>query len=152
MKERGFSLLESVVVLIIIGLSVCLVIPSFSRLSKTIELKSTVQKVSSILRYCRSEAVAKGQTYQTIFDLDKKVLMIKSPVLKEKEGYPIPEGIMIKEINIHSTHYDTGSPIIEFYPNGGSSGGTILFSDQRREFKIIIHPLTGAIKVQSSEG
>lgn len=151
MKERGFSLIELIVVLIIIVLSFSLVIPSFSKLSKTVELRSTVQKIASLLRYCRSEAVNKGQTYQTIFDLEKNVVMINSPGLKEKGEYPIAEGVMIKEVSIHSNPNDKGIHIIEFYSNGGSNGGTILFSGYKKGFKIIIHPITGAIKVQSSE-
>ena len=68
MKGRGFSLIELMVVLILISLSIALVTPSFSRLSRGIELKGAAKKVSAILRYCRSEAVNKGQTYQALYD------------------------------------------------------------------------------------
>ena len=68
MKNRGFSLIELVVVLVLISLSLALVAPSFSRFSKGVELKTTAQRVSGILRYFRSESIQSGKVYQIIFD------------------------------------------------------------------------------------
>jgi general secretion pathway protein H len=147
MKSRGFSLIELIVVLIILSLSISLVFPSLSRFSKAIELKGTVKKVSAILRHCRSEAVNKGKVYQVLIDSDLRQARVQS--LEEmgedekreekiqKKIYQIPDGIQINEA------------LIEFYPNGGSNGGSILFSSQNRKgYKIEVHFLTGMVKVE----
>ncbi len=46
MKNRGFSLIELMIVLVLVSLSIALVAPSFSRFSKRVELKTTAQKIS----------------------------------------------------------------------------------------------------------
>lgn len=164
MKERGFSLIELVVVLILISLSIALVTPSLSRFSTTVELKGAAKKISAILRYCRSEAVNKGQTYQALLDSNLREIRVQSTALKEEkdekgEGkgsektYSLPEGIRMKEVDIPSSQNTSGYPRIEFYPNGGSSGGAILLDTQDRTgYKIKVDFLTGMVKVEKVEG
>ena len=151
------------VVLILISLSIALVTPSLSRLSRTIELKGAAKKVSTILRYCRSEAVNKGQVYQTLFDSNSREVRVQSMALEEekvekKEGkatqktYVLPEGIRMKEVDIPSSQSPSDSPLIEFYPNGGSSGGAILLdSEDRTGYKIKVDFLTGVVTVEKAE-
>jgi len=162
MRSRGFSLVELIVVLVVIGLSVSLVVPSFSRFSKTIELKGAARKISAILRYCRSEAVNKGQTYQIILDSDlRQVRVQKTESSKEKEEelkkeekavrqmYHLPGGINVKEVDIASPQYSSDYPTIEFYPNGGSNGGSFLLnSGERGGYRIKIHFLTGMVAIE----
>jgi len=160
MKAKGFSLIELMVVLILISLSVALVAPSLSRFSRTAELKGAAQRVSAILRYCRSEAANRGQTYQALFDSNLREIRVQSMAFKgedEEAGevksptktYSLPEGIRMKEMNIPSSQNTSGYPQIEFYPNGGSNGGAILLDTQDRTgYKIKVDFLTGMVKVE----
>ena len=164
MRNKGFSLIELMVVLILISLTIALVTPSLSRFSKTVELKGAAKKVSTILRYCRSEAVNKGQVYQALFDSNSREVRVQSMAWKEekdekKEGkiseklYPLPQGIRMKEVESPSSQSPSDSPLIEFYPNGGSNGGAILFESQGcKGYKIKVNFLTGMVKVERSEG
>ncbi len=164
MKKEGFSLIELMVVLILMSLSIALVTPSLSRFSRTVELKAAAKKVSTILRYCRSEAVNKGQVYQTLFDSNSREVRVQSMALnverdEKKEEKPtqktyiLPEGIRMKEVDHLSSQSSPGSPLMEFYPNGGSTGGTILLDSQDRiGYKIKVDFLTGMVKVERAEG
>jgi general secretion pathway protein H len=161
-KNRGFSLVEMIVVLVVISLSVALVTPSLSRFSRTIELTSAAKKISAILRYSRSEAVNQGQIYQIVFDSDLRevrVQRMESIEVKEesekreekafKKTYPLPSGINMREMKISSPQYPSELPTIEFYPNGGSNGGSILLkSEDRGGYRIKIHFVTGMVKVE----
>jgi len=155
------------VVLVILSLSISLITPSLSRFLRTVELKGAAKKVSGILRYCRSEAVNKGLVHQVLFDSDLRrisVQSIESTDLKKeeevkKEGelpkkiYVLPDGIQIKKVDVASVQSDTDLPTIEFYPNGGSNGGSILLDGQDRSgFKIDVHFLTGMVKIIRVEG
>jgi len=165
MKDKGFSLLELIMVLTILILSVSLVTSSMSNLSKTIELKAAAKKVSGILRYYRSEAINKGTVYQVLFDSESRVVKVQSVSLTEladgkeagerkggegaKALYGLPEGVQIKEIDFSSPEYSCDLPVVEFYPNGGSNGGSVLLNSQERKgYRIKVHFLTGAVKIE----
>jgi general secretion pathway protein H len=163
-KNRGFSLIELVIVLILLSLSVSLVTPAFSRFSKGIELKAAVKKVSGILRYYRSEAVQKGKVQQVLFDPDLREVRVQSlEPAEDQEGtekreekswpkkYPLPEGIQMREVKIASPQYPADSPAIEFYPNGGSNGGSVLLDRQdHKGYRIKVYFLTGMVEVEGS--
>jgi len=164
MKNKGFSLIELMIVLILISLSVALVAPTLSRFLRTVELKGTAKKVSGILRYYRSEAVNKGRVYQVLFDSNLREIRVQSMGSTEEKDekteekiskmtYLLPEGIRMKEIDIPSPQYPSDFPLIEFYPNGGSNGGSILLDSQdRKGYRIEVHFLTGIVKVERAEG
>ncbi len=163
MKNRGFSLIELVIVLILVSLSLALVAPSFSRVAKRIELKGTAQRISGILRYFRSESIAQGKVYQVLFDLNLREIRIESLESgEENEGggkpdqsmarrsYLLPEGLLIREIDIPSPGNVSDVPAIEFYPNGGTNGGSILLEarDQKGGYRIKVHFLTGIVQIE----
>lgn len=154
MKNKGFSLIELVIVLIIISLSISLVTPSIARFSKMIELKTAAKKVSGIMRYYRSEAIQQGKVHQVLFDPGLREVRVQSLEPTEekalKNKYPLPVGIQIKEVDIPSPQYPADFPAIEFYPNGGSNGGSILLDNQdQRGFRIRVHFLTGTVMIEA---
>jgi hypothetical protein len=136
-----------------------------SNLSRTIELKAAAKKVSGILRYYRSEAINKGSVYQVLFDSESKAVKVQSIPLAEPadekeadekergEGaqtlYGLPESVQMKELDFPSPEYPCDLPAVEFYPNGGSNGGSVLFDSQdRKGYRIKIHFLTGEVKIE----
>jgi Tfp pilus assembly protein FimT len=160
MKNKGFSLMELAIVLIFISLSIGLVAPSLWRSLKTVELKAAAKKISGILHYCRSEAVNKGQIVQVLFDSDLKEIRVQSIKEEEEEekrdegdrkrAYSLPEGVQIGEIDIPPSKYSSDITTIEFYPNGGSNGGSFLLQDlDHKGYKIRVHFLTGMVKIEN---
>jgi len=170
MKNRGFTLVEMVVVLVLISLSIALITPSLSRFYQRVELKATAQRISSILRYFRSESIQKGRVYQVIFDSDSREIKIRALEKEEPEGeareeekkgseeareperrYPLPGGVQIKEVKIPSPEFSSDLPTIEFYPTGGSNGGSILLAAQdQKGYWIKVHFLTGIVEIEGA--
>jgi len=154
-------MIELIVVLLIITLSAALVTPSLSRFSRSIELKAAAKKVSGILRYYRSEAVHKGKVYQVLFNSETREVKVRSieseepgeeQIKEEKtaaKNYILPQGIQIKEVKAPSPQFPSDLPAIEFYPNGGSNGGTLLLDTQdRKGFRIKVNFITGVVKIE----
>ncbi len=160
--ERGFSLLELVVVLVLLSLCIALMAPSLSRFSKSLELKTAAKKVAAILRYCRSEAIIKGKVYQVLFDSNLMEVKIQSTDGNELQGedekkertalqksYVLPAGVQMKELNMESGQYPTDVPAIEFYPNGASNGGDLLLDTQTQKgYRIKVQFLTGTVVIE----
>ena len=161
MKNRGFSLIELVIVLVLIGVSVALVTPSLSRFSKRVEIKTAAQNISGILRYFRSESVQKGRVYQVVFDADLREVRVQAAEEEEKgEGekgesktvkktYPLPAGVQMKDFKISEPEFASDLPAIEFYPNGASNGGSVVVDGQdQKGYRIKVHFLTGMVEIE----
>jgi len=160
--RKGFALLELIVVIIIISLSLALVSPTLSRFSKTTELKSTAQKIAAILRHSRSEAVHRGRVYQVILQSDLKEVQVKwmepeeAEEQRETEGnrpspqtFVLPASISIKELELKAPQYGSELPAIEFYPNGGSNGGSFLLQGEAQQgYRIKVHWITGMVAIE----
>ncbi len=162
MKDRGFTLLELVIVLVLTGLSIALVTPSFSRISAGLELRSAAKKIAAVLRYCRTEAVQKGSVLQVSFDPERREIRIQeaetSKENKEAEhqrpapkSYPLPAGIQIKEIKTGASQPADEKGVVEFYPNGGSNGASIVLErENHKGLRITVHFLTGVVEVEGA--
>lgn len=165
MKDKGFSLIEMVVVLVLLGLSVALVTPSLSRFSRTVELKGAAKRISAILRYSRSEAVHHGKVYQVLFDPELrqvKMQPVEEEIRDEEEGerrekkgtpkmYSLPAGVQIKDVKVEPSQFPSDLAGIEFYPQGGSNGGSILLeAPDLKGYRIKVHFLTGTVTIEQA--
>ena len=77
-RSKGFTLIELVIVLVIIGLGSLLVTPSLTKTLRALELKTTSKRISAILRFCRSESVFKNKIYLVSFDTVSNLVFIQS--------------------------------------------------------------------------
>jgi general secretion pathway protein H len=161
--KKGFTLIELIVVLTVLGLGIILAYPSFGRMTRGVELKAAAKKVSAILRYYRSEAVQKGRAFQVVFDMDTREIRARAvraeeneegekneeTVPKEKERYLLPEGIQVKDMKIPTSQYPSEYPVIEFYPNGGSNGGSFVMErENSKAYRIQVNFLTGVVDLK----
>lgn len=64
MKTKGFSLIELMLVVVIIGLSISLTIPSFRSFNKSRSLREAAYSFAGIIRYVQSQAASRGLHYQ----------------------------------------------------------------------------------------
>lgn len=59
-SQRGFSLIELMIVLTVLGLLLGFSIPSFHRLSSSYQLQATAENIAGQLRLAREKAIATG--------------------------------------------------------------------------------------------
>ena len=146
-SKKGVSLLELIVVLMLLGLAVGVVMPSFSRGLKGLELETAGRDLITRMRHARSQAIAKQKVFRII--------------LIQEEGEDVPDSYIFAnefEQEIRKVFLPEGVSIlaeeqefpvrINFYANGRSSGA--IFTIQRetgRQMKIRVDPITGFPKV-----
>lgn len=156
--SRGFTLLELILVIIILSVSMALISPSLSKTLKTTELKGTAQKIAAILRHSRSEAVHRGRIYQVSFHSDLRQVQVRwiepdEEEMKEQTGsfpplFSLPDGVSIKEVDLNKSQFFSEFPAIEFYPNGGSNGGSFLLEGGAHQgYRIKVHWITGMVEI-----
>lgn len=158
MNKRGFTLLELMVVFTILFFSLLIVYPSIHHIQQSIEMRATVKKISSYLRYYQTEAINKGKVFIVSLESHSRTIRVFSVESFSEEGaierkllkqITFPEGIIIKEVKVTSIRFPLEEPSIEFYPEGGCSGGFLVLSGPGdREFKILLDILTGSVEVK----
>lgn len=70
-RKRGFSLLEIMVVLLLIGIFTAIAVPTFKSVTGS-ELKKTANQLLGLVRDTYSRASLSGKTCRIVFDIDKK--------------------------------------------------------------------------------
>ncbi len=156
--RSGFTLIELIVVLVIVGLLVVLLTPNLTRTLSHMEAKGAAKRISAILRYCRSDAVNKRRVNLVALDTASNVVSVYSVNEEESEPkaerfYPLPTGVKLEKIEVGKTLFDSSHPTFEFYPNGASNGGTAVIQSERgRAYTIRVDILTGGVRVVETEG
>jgi type II secretory pathway pseudopilin PulG len=69
-NERGLSLVEMTLVLMVLGLIVGFSVPPFQRFSSTFKLQSAAENIAAQLRLAREKAIATGVAQPVRFDYD----------------------------------------------------------------------------------
>ena len=155
--SRGFSLIEMIIVIVILSLLVMFVTPRLTKSLQHLEVRSASKKISAILRTCRSESVNRGRIYSMSFDTTSRLLSVQSMEEGEEKpaverSYPFPEEVQIEKIDVGKTLLESSLPAFEFYPNGGSNGGTALVRRvESRAYSILVDSLTGTVKVEEAK-
>ncbi len=137
-SNRGFSLLELIVVLLLIGMIYSLVPLAVSDSISSLELKTSTRRIVSALRYTRNRAIFYKKAH--ILLVDNNNLLIIKQAGKERALYRFKiKGKL--EINVKNN-----SNKIIFFPLGNSSGGEIEIRDRRGVTWIIrVNPFTGRV-------
>ncbi len=146
-SKQGFSLLELLVVLILVALAAGIVMPSFSRGLKGLELETAGRDLITRMRHARSQAIAKQKVFRIILIQEEGEDVPDSYIFADEFEQEIRKVFLPEGVSILSEEQEF--PVrINFYANGRSSGA--LFSIKRetgRPMKIRVDPITGFPKV-----
>ena len=148
-KSRGFSLLELLVVLVIIGLSASLVLPSLTGGLSSLRLKTAAREVSATLRYARSLAVSVGKEQVINMDIEEGKYWLNEDKDNNRE---LPSDIRFLNVTTQGEEVTTGMAGIVFYPMGNSSGSSIFITAGKdRNCHILTQLATGVVEVSLEE-
>lgn len=150
-QQRGFTLLEIILVLAIIATASVLVIPNLGGLEAR-TFNAQLRQAQSLLNYARRTAVISGQASTVSFN----VLPVDETVqLDREEQYASLSNIVAQwnGVGVTLRYRDSTDREIEveettevtFYPEGGSTGGTLLFAQADQTGVIDIDPFTGRV-------
>ena len=131
-KALGFTLLELLVVLIILGFSAAVAVPSVSRFMNSLEFKKETARIMAVMRYARLMAVTKGQPVYMEIAEDPNSLKFTGAITENKN------------LGLNSDDTLSMDPAtIIFSPAGHATPGSLNLTKGNRSQKIIIDPLSG---------
>lgn len=154
--RRGFTLVEIIIVMLIIGISAGLITIAIGRGSSGLGLKTLTKDVSATLRFARNQAITQKKTYCFVINRNERAYRLYTDKIGDdntKEtvevlNKPIPEDI---EMGLMGS--DEDEPFIEFFPVGNSTGGTVeVISSKGAFFHVIVNRITGKVDVEKGDG
>ena len=142
-NNKGFSLLELGVVLLLLGLMTAIVVPSLDRGLKKREVRKSAMELAATARGLRRKAIYESTPQRLVFDpfensyqtsRAKKVLLSSNiKILAVEGGEPVGKGLRQ----------------FLFFPNGSALGGEVrIAGGQGASYVIRLLPLSGRVVVK----
>ena len=141
-RTSGFTLLELLVVMAILGLTLVITIPALSS-GDQLRLDSAARSLAAGLRKTRSLATIMNQPQKLTFDLTRQTFELPGG----REPTRLPPGTEIIFLTARSQLIHSSKASVQFFSDGSSTGGRITLKKQDRQVVIDIDWLTGRVKV-----
>ena len=139
-REAGFSLVEMLVVLAILGLAVGIGAPSIGGIFPSHRLNAAAEALAGEIALLRIEAQRTGRPTSLAFDEETRRFLSTRP------GAPtlaMPEWQVMVEAG---TPARVGPGEIRFLPDGGSTGARITLSGSGGTRLLVVSRATGAVR------
>ena len=147
-RQRGFTLIEMVVVIVLIGLAYALLPKlAFGGVSGP-ELKSNVRAVATGLRMTRDTAINSKREATLTLDLDAHVFRVQNDARVHKLNEKIDVKLYTSQADLVSEKIGS----IRFFPDGSSNGGRVTVGAGGRDFSVDIDWLTGRVTISELAG
>lgn len=145
MNNKGFTLIESIIVVIIISLICALVLPNSSKILSNIKIRSTIRQIGAVHNYARQQAVIRGTDYKVNYNLAEKSCWITK---REDDTFTRLSGREGKTLFIpQEIPFETEIDSVTFFPKGISTGSVITIGD----FQIVVDEVTATVEVVRGE-
>ncbi|AKS40867.1 GspH/FimT family pseudopilin [Wenzhouxiangella marina] len=142
-RASGFSLLELILVMAMVGLLFTVVTVSVSRSLTGAEIRAAASDLLAGLRHTRGQAIIQRQQQVFIVDAEARTWQAAG-----REPVQIPEGMDITINTARSELTGERAGGIRFYPDGASTGGSVVLTAGEREWHVSVGWLTGEIGIE----
>lgn len=157
--RAGFSMIEMLAVIVILGLIATLVTMNWQAILPRTELHSAVRILASTIQGTHSEAIARNAIFKIEYDLDKHRYRVNTPFrlgggLAPNEDERIaqnwidlPESVKFKRVQIDGVDYSRGMVFVRFDPLGAASGHIVTLEQEpyKSDYTLEVQALTGMV-------
>lgn len=131
-RQHGFTLLEMIVVLAILGLALGIVVARGPMHSARLDAEVTARDLTGALRLARGRAIAENRPVAV-------ALAANFYRIDGSAAHRVPADVTL-----------SGNAAIGFAPDGSSSGGTIAVQGPTEQLTIVVDWLTGRVRAQQA--
>jgi general secretion pathway protein H len=141
-RQSGFTLIEVIVVLVVLGLMVGLVMEHGPMRSRTLETRAAATELVQALRVARSRAIALDRPVSVVLDVAAHRFRV--------DGAPpraLPPAVGVSATALAGDTIGDRIASIGFAPDGSSTGGHIDLGDRGSRVRVVIDWLTGQVSI-----
>jgi general secretion pathway protein H len=142
-RASGFSLIELLVVLVILGIVYALAGPAFDLGGTGVDTTGAARQLAAGLRKARSTAIAAGHDAALTLDVDGR----KFSVTGDTKVYVLPSEVDLSLFTAQSEKVAASSGSIRFFADGSSTGGRITLSAGGGKQAVDVDWVTGRVKI-----
>ncbi len=149
LSNRGFTLLEISLVILVIGIIFSLVLPNIGIHKSKLDIEREIEKTSQTIKSVYDLSQVQNKEIALLFNLDENKFQAMS-LVDDKEEYLLPavrlsSALKIKDIiNFEGNKIAKGTISLTFNPAGFVEPTTVHFIDRDSKFyTLFINPLTG---------
>ena len=135
--------MELLVVLVIAAIMIAVTPPLISSVIPGVEQKSAARKIAAALRLARSHAITSRTEATFSIDLKQRLFSVSG----RKKTFDLPDDIKITLLTVESETSGEEAGTIRFFPQGGSTGGRVTLTQDKREYAVDVDWLTGRIRI-----
>ena len=140
--ETGFTLIEILVVLAILGFALALIVGYKPPWSSTLGLRGAAAEIAAGLREARSQAIAGNRRVRLDIDLDGRRHQVGAGPVRQ-----LSPQLSLALLTASGEQRDRRIGGIRFNPDGSSTGGRISIGDGKRAITVGVDWLTGRVSV-----
>ncbi|MFO0753450.1 MAG: GspH/FimT family pseudopilin [Thermodesulfovibrionales bacterium] len=141
--EKGFTLLELLIVLFLITLLLGIAAVSLSSSLPASKVNATAREIVATLKHARSLALMSGEEQVLSLDLDARRYGIEGKAFRT-----FPADIDIRIATPLAGEVRSGTYRVVFRPMGAADAGTIIVSNEKRTVRIEADPVAGAVRLK----
>jgi len=160
----GFTLIEMIVVLTVLGLAASVVIPSLGSGLPRLRLVGAARDFATLLKFARSHSLAAALPLHVVLDTSRNLYWLdnaEAPAMadvsllgeRKIRLYALPQGVSFGNIGGGILPVDDKRFRILYFPSGGSSGGQVELRDEKgRAYGINVDSVTGRSEIIRNRG
>lgn len=138
----GFTLLEMLAVILLVGIAAAAVSVSVSQGLASARVRAASSELAGALRATRAQAIVRGEEQH--FDVDTRANRYDGA---KQHDVRLPSGLRVSITSAKEDQPNDHTGRIRFFPDGSSTGGRITLKSGRREWHVNVAWLTGEVRV-----